>query len=84
MSTIDNSDADRDLTRFGGRVPNPLRDELSKLYERGYSQADIFAEGIRALSDAEGIWRRRREFRFGTLNPPKDEAVPSEEKACPA
>ena len=64
--------------RFGGRIPEPLRDEVAQLYERGYSQADIFAEGVRHLSDTEGIWRRRRDFAVGS-NP-----IPSEEMPVPA
>lgn len=70
MSPNDNKGEERNLDRFGGRVPEPLRDELSQLYDRGYSQADVFSEGVRSLSDLEGIWRRRREFAVGTLVPP--------------
>lgn len=72
MSTLDNKESGRVLDRFGGRIPEPLRDEVKKLYERGYSQADIFAEGVRSLSDTEGLWHRRRDFATGS-NPVSDD-----------
>lgn len=81
MSTNDNNSgtAKKERRRFGGQVPAPLEDEEDELInQRGYSQADIYAEGIRSLSDAEGIWRRRREFAVGS-NP-----VPTEDAQVPA
>ena len=74
MSPNDNREDERNLDRFGGRVPIQLRDELAKLYDRGYSQADVFSEGIRSLSDTEGLWRRRRDFAVGQ-NPVSDDGV---------
>ena len=73
MSTNDNKTPEAEITvrrRFGGQVPDVLEDEEAELFKRGYSQAQIYAEGIRSYSDQEGIWRRRREYACGTLDAP--------------
>jgi hypothetical protein len=49
------------LDSLGGRVPLELQDELSRLYERGYTPTEILKEGIRCCSDKEGVMVRRRE-----------------------
>lgn len=54
-------------------IPAGLQDEAAELvYERGYTKTEVGLEGIRSLSDKEGLWRRRRDFAVGQ-NPLKSE-----------
>jgi len=44
-------------------VPECLQDEATELvYECGHSRTEIGCEGIRSLSDMEGLVHRKREF----------------------
>jgi len=59
-------------------VAEGLIDEATELvYEFGHSRTEIGNEGVRSLSDADGIAHRRREFACGVNSqsqPPGDKA----------
>jgi hypothetical protein len=51
-------------------VPECLQDEATELvYEKGHTRTEIGCEGIRSLSDLDGIVHRRREFEMGVNSP---------------
>lgn len=59
MATNDTR-AKKERNRFWGTVPKELEDERAEIRKRGYDDSDIFAEGVRCLSEKWGLMSKGR------------------------